>query len=191
MPFIVIKRGGQNTPVLCAQVQSSLNYFYMYPSFTNYRCILITGVFRFLQMTIARVIELLSFGIFHPTLFTIHFLLSLKKNNAEMSFLNVNDLLLVCIVQNHQNSPLYIIKNMFVLKIKRNQRWKNVSACCGRFWQPDSLRKTKNDVTLCLSTWVTLCPNMAERCRHQNSTFILSCLSTLFWCTLWFGISPK
>ena len=28
--------------------------------------------------------------------------------------------------------------------------------------------KTESDVKLCLSTWVTLCPNMAERCRHKN-----------------------
>ena len=34
-----------------------------------------------------------------------------------MSFLRVNDLLLVCIVQNHDaHSPLYIIKNIFSLK---------------------------------------------------------------------------
>ena len=33
-----------------------------------------------------------------------------------MSFLKINDLLLVCIVQNHDaDSPLYIIKNMFLL----------------------------------------------------------------------------
>ena len=28
--------------------------------------------------------------------------------------------------------------------------------------------KTENDVKLCLSTWVTLYPNMAERCRHKK-----------------------
>ena len=28
--------------------------------------------------------------------------------------------------------------------------------------------KAENDVKLCLSTWVTLCPNMAERCRHTK-----------------------
>ena len=40
--------------------------------------------------------------------------LSLKKINAEMSFLRVNDLLLVCIVQNHYaDSPLYITKICF------------------------------------------------------------------------------
>ena len=43
----------------------------------------------------------------------------LKKNNAEMSFLSVNDLLIVCLVQIHQNSPLYIIKNMFPFKINK------------------------------------------------------------------------
>ena len=44
--------------------------------------------------------------------------MSLKKTNAEMWFLRVNDLLLVCIVQNHDaDSPLYIIKNMISLKI--------------------------------------------------------------------------
>ena len=47
----------------------------------------------------------------------------------------------------------------------RNCRWKSVSACC------DSLvpcLMTRNDAKLCLSTWVTLCPNMAERCRHKK-----------------------
>ena len=37
-----------------------------------------------------------------------------------MSFLRVNDLLFVCIVQNHDAySPLSIIKNMFSLKINK------------------------------------------------------------------------
>ena len=27
---------------------------------------------------------------------------------------------------------------------------------------------TENDIELCLSTWVTLCPNMAERCGHKK-----------------------
>ena len=37
--------------------------------------------------------------------------------------------------------------------------------------------KTENDVILCLSTWVTLCPNMAEKCRHKSpSLFYLVCL---------------
>ena len=47
------------------------------------------------------------------------FLLSLKKKNAEMSFLRVNDLLLVCIVQNHDaDSPLYIIKKYVFIENK-------------------------------------------------------------------------
>ena len=58
-----------------------------------------------------------------------------------MSFLRVNDLLLVCIIQNRQNSQLYIIKNMFSFKINKKLPLENVSACCGRFWQPGSLRK--------------------------------------------------
>ena len=28
--------------------------------------------------------------------------------------------------------------------------------------------KTENDVILYLSTWVTVCQNMAERCRHKK-----------------------
>ena len=28
--------------------------------------------------------------------------------------------------------------------------------------------KTENDVKLCLSTWVTLCLNMVESCRHKK-----------------------
>ena len=59
-----------------------------------------------------------------------------------MSFLRVNDLLLVCIVQNHDaDSPLYIIKNMFSLKTDKKLPLESVSTCCGRFWQPGSLRK--------------------------------------------------
>ena len=50
----------------------------------------------------------------------------------------------------------------------RNCHWKSLSACCESFWQPGSLLKAKNDVKLCLSTWVTLFPNMAERCRHKK-----------------------
>ena len=48
------------------------------------------------------------------------FLLSIKNKNAEMSFLRVNDLLLVCIVQNHDaDSPFYIIEPMFSAKINK------------------------------------------------------------------------
>ena len=51
----------------------------------------------------------------------MHFSLVIKEKNAEMSFLKVNNLLLVCIVQIHDvDSPLYIIKNMFSLKINKN-----------------------------------------------------------------------
>ena len=53
-------------------------------------------------------------------MFTIHFSLVFIENNAEMSFLRVIDLLLACIVQNHDaDSPLYIIKNVFSLKINK------------------------------------------------------------------------
>ena len=80
--------------------------------YTNYRCIPFPPNDNHVSK--------LSFGIFHPTLFTIHLSLVIKEKNAEMSFLRVNDLLLVCIVQNHDaDSPLYIIKNMFSLKINK------------------------------------------------------------------------
>ena len=70
----------------------------IYPLFTNYRCILIIGVFRFLQMTLMRY--------YHSEFSTQHclqciFLSSSKKKKAEMSFLRVSDLLLVCVVLNH------------------------------------------------------------------------------------------
>ena len=53
-------------------------------------------------------------------MFTIHFSLVIKEKIAEMSFLRVNDLLFVCIVQNHDaDSPLYIIKTMFSLEINK------------------------------------------------------------------------
>ena len=78
--------------------------------YTNYRCILFPpNDYR----------EFLSFGIFHPTLFTIHFSLVIKEKSAEMSFLRVNDLLLVCIDQNHDaDSPLYIIKKYVLIENK-------------------------------------------------------------------------
>ena len=69
-------------------------------------------------------------------------------------------------------------------------KWKSVSACCGKFGSLVSCLKTENEVKSCLSAWVTLCPNMAERCRQKKSTSILYCLSTLFLCTLKLGISP-
>ena len=48
----------------------------------------------------------------------MHFFSSSKKNKAEMSFLRVSDLLLVCVVLNHDaDSSLYIIKNDISLKI--------------------------------------------------------------------------
>ena len=53
-------------------------------------------------------------------MFTIHFSLVIKEKNAEVTFLRVNNLLLVCIVQNHDmDLPLYIVKNMFSLKINK------------------------------------------------------------------------
>ena len=49
----------------------------------------------------------------------MHFFLVIKEKNAEISFLRVNDLLLVCIVQNHDaDSPLYIIKNNVFIENK-------------------------------------------------------------------------
>ena len=68
--------------------------------------------------------------------------MSLKKKNAEMLCLKVNDLLLVCIVQNYDaDLPLYIIKIMFSLKINNKLQLKKCVFCCGRFWQAGSLRK--------------------------------------------------
>ena len=62
---------------------------------------------------------ILSFGIFHSTLFTMHFSLFIKEKKAEMSFLRVSDLLLVCVVLNHDaDSSLYVIKNDIFIEIK-------------------------------------------------------------------------
>ena len=87
-----------------------------------------------------------------------------------MSFLKVNDLLLVCIVQNHDvDSPLYSIKNMFSLKINKKLPLEKVCLLVVEgFGSLVPYVKSENDVKLCLSTWVTLCPNMAERCRHTK-----------------------
>ena len=89
----------------------------IYPLFTNYRCKLITGVFRFLKNDYPVSNYHLEFSTQH-CLQNI-FLLSLKKKNAEISFLRVNDLLLVCIVQNHDpDSLLYIIKKYVFIENK-------------------------------------------------------------------------
>ena len=52
----------------------SLNFPFEYPSFTNYRCILITGVFRFPQITIVWVIITWNFppNIVYNTFFFHH-----------------------------------------------------------------------------------------------------------------------
>ena len=48
----------------------------------------------------------------------MHFSLFIKEKKAEMSFLRVSDLLLVCAVLNHvADSSLYIIKNDIFMKI--------------------------------------------------------------------------
>ena len=83
-----------------------------------------------------------------------------------MLFLRVSDLLLVCVVLNHDaDSLLYIIKNNIFIENK----WE--IAVGKECLLVDSLVpcfKTENDIKFCLSTWVTLCPNMAERCRHKK-----------------------
>ena len=99
-------------------IQKMMSAFYVcciYPLFTNYRCILITGVFCFLQMTVTCDIIIRHFplNIVCNAFFSLH-----QRKNAEMSFLSVSDLNLVCIVQNHDaDSPLYIIKNDIFMKV--------------------------------------------------------------------------
>ena len=112
----------------------------------------------------------LSLGIFHSTLFTMHFSLFTKEKKAEMSFLRVSDLLLVCVVLNHDaDSSLYIIKNDIFIENK----WEiaDGKVCLLAVEDFDNLvpcLKTENDVKLCLSTCVTLCPNMTEMCGHKK-----------------------
>ena len=115
------------------------------------------------------------------------FLSSSKKRKAEMSFLRVSDLLLVCEDLNHDaNSSLYIIKVIFSLKKKCEIAVGKVCLLIEEDF--DSLvpcLKTENDVKLCLSTWVTLCPNMAERCRHKKCHLCFILFVYALWCTLW------
>ena len=116
---------------------------------------------------------ILSLGIFHSTLFTMHFSLFIKEKKTEMSFLRVGGLLFVCVVLNHDaDSSLYIIKNGIFIENK----WEiAIGKVCllvvEDFGRLVPCIKTENDVKLCLSTWVTLCPNMAERCRHKKCHF--------------------
>ena len=57
-----------------------------------------------------------------------------QRKKAEMAFLRVGELLLVCVVLNHDaDSSLYIIKMIFSLKINEKLPLKSVSAYCGRF----------------------------------------------------------
>ena len=64
----------------------------------------------------------------------MHFSIFIKEKKAEMSFMRVSGLLLICVVLNHDaDSSLYIVKMIFSLKINEKFRWKSVSACCGRF----------------------------------------------------------
>ena len=62
----------------------------------------------------------------------MHFSLFIKDKKAEMSFLRVSDLLLVCIFLNHDvDSSLYIIKMIFSLKINKKlplEKWKILTA---------------------------------------------------------------
>ena len=114
----------------------------------------------------------------------MHFSLFIKEKKAEMLFLRVSDLLLVCVVLNHDaDSPLHIIKNIFSLNI-------NEKGCLLVVEDFDSLvpcLKTENDVKLCLRTWVTLCPNMVERCRHKKChlCFILIVYALLVHPLVW------
>ena len=67
-----------------------------------------------------------------------------------------------------------LLKNMFSLRIDKKLPLKK---CVYLLWKVLCV-KTENDVKHCLSTWVTLCPNMAERCRHKKNPplFYLVCL---------------
>ena len=58
-----------------------------------------------------------------------------------MSFLRVNDLLLVYIFQNHDADSPFLLKNMFSLKINKKSPLKSVATSCGRSWQSGSLRQ--------------------------------------------------
>ena len=100
----------------------------------------------------------------------MHFSLFIKEKKAEMSFLRVSDLLLVCVVLNDDaNSSLYIIKNDIFIEIKSEIAVGKV--CLLVVEDFDSLvpcLKIENDVKLCLRTWGTLCLKIAERCRHKK-----------------------
>ena len=69
----------------------------------------------------------------------MHFSLFIKEKKAEMSFLRVSDLLLVCVVLNHDaDSSLYINKNYIFIENKKEIAvgkcvcllWKILTAWC-------------------------------------------------------------
>ena len=92
-----------------------------------------------------------------------------------MSFLRVSDLLLVCVVLNHDgDSSLFIIKNYIFIENKREIAFGKVCLLVVEgFDILGPCLKTENDVKLCLRTWVTLCPNMTVK---EPPLFYLVCL---------------
>ena len=115
------------------------------------------------------------------------FLSSLKKKKGEMSFLRVNDLLLVYVILNHDaDSSLYIIKMIFSLKINEKMPlekcvcllWNILTA-----WSPaQKLKMTSSFVSAHRSHYAQI---WLKGVDIKSATSVLSCLSTPFWCTLW------
>ena len=115
------------------------------------------------------------------------FLSSSKKKTTEMSFLRVSDLLLVCVVLNHDaDSSLYIIKKIFSLKINEKLPldkcvcllWKILTA----LFPALKLKMTSSFVSAYGSHYAQI---WLKGVDIKSATSVLSFLSTPFWCTLW------
>ena len=109
-----------------------------------------------------------------------------------MSFLRVNDLLLVCIVQYHDGgfAVIYYYKYVFIGNKQEIGFGKVCLLVVEGFGSLVFYVKTENDVNFVSAHGSHYAQIWLNGVDIQNSTSILSCLSTLFWCTLWLDISP-
>ena len=146
---------------------------------------LITGIFRFLQM-----------DYYHFECSTQHcyqYIFShFKEKEAELSFLRVTDLPLVCVVQNHDadsrfmmHNALYHKKMIFSLKIKEKMPLEKCVCLYWKIFTACSLLKTENDVNFVSAHRSHYAQIWMNGVDINSSTSVLSCLFLPFWRTLW------
>ena len=105
----------------------------------------------------------------------MHFSLLIKEKKAEMSFLRVSDLLIVCVHLNHDADCLYIpLKTIFSLKI--NEKFPLEKCVCLLWkiltvWFPAlKLKRTSNFVSAHVSHYVQIW--LKEKCHLSFILFV-------------------